>query len=158
MPSHKYQRPKSKVIQVYEGKELETLFHSALQGTFSSEGIAVTQSQVRRFTGLLTQPALGGRPVLIIENFPLNSMQVRGKHKNLVYQVVTKTGNQYTRKFVKSKNPRTPLQEAQRAKLSNADKAWQSLTPAQKADWNKKAKNKPKSGYNLFVSNYLKTH
>ena len=158
MPTNVYRRPGNKVITVYRGNEVEELLQTALQSAFESDGVRVKPAKVQRVLSSVAESALGGDVVLIVEQFPLDSMQVRGKHKDLVYQVINKTGNQYTRKFVKSKNPRTPSQQTQRGKMSAAQQAWHSLSPAEKGVWNKKAKGLPKSGSNLFVSNYLLTH
>ena len=96
--------------------------------------------------------------VLILEQYPLNSEQVRGKHKNQVFQVINKTGNQYTRRFIKSRNPRTPLQQAHRMKYKDAVMAWNALLVQSKKQYNHKAARMPLTGYNLFIRTYLATH
>ncbi len=158
MPGHKYQRPKDKVIKVFQGKELEIVLQSALQSIFSSDGVHVTPAKTRRVLDSLPHSVLGGNVVVIIEQFPLDSMTAHGKFKDLIYARIGKTGNQYAKKDTKPRNPRTPAQEAQRAKMAPAQAAWHSLSPAQKAVWEKKAKGLPKNGSNLFISNYLLTH
>ena len=50
-------------------------------------------------------------------------------------------------------NPRTELQQANRAKFAEAVLAWQALTQEQKEVYNKIAKYKQFSGYNLFIRN-----
>jgi len=54
-------------------------------------------------------------------------------------------------------NPRTPSQQANRQKFANAVHAWQSLTEEQKKVYNERAKGKNLSGYNLFISEYMRT-
>src|SRR5208283_1034396 len=108
MPGHKYQRPKDKVIKVFQGKELETVLQSALQSTFSPEGVHVTQAKTRRVLQSLPHSVLGGNVVVIIEQFPLDSMTAHGKFKDLIYARIRKTGNQYAKKDTKPRNPRTP--------------------------------------------------
>jgi len=158
MPENIYKKPTSKVIDVYCGKETKSLVQSALQNTFASDGIKITPAKVRRFLRMLTKPSLGGEAVVIIEKLPLNSMQAHGKFGDKIFARVEKTGNQYVKPYKKPKNPRTLKQQTQRAKIPDALAAWRALSSAQKAVWDKKARNKPKSGYNLFTSNYLKHH
>ena len=158
MPTNKYRKPKHLVTQVYRGKELEGLVKKALQNVFSSDGISITPKKVKRVLDSISASSMGGNPVLILEQYPLNSIQVRGKHKDLTYQVVGKTGTQYARNYTQGKNPRTPPQQANRGKMGPANDAWHALTPAQKAVWDMKAKKLPMTGYNLFISNYLLTH
>src|SRR5208283_938562 len=106
MPTNKYRKPTNKVIEVFQGKELEQLVFNALQDTFASSGIPISQRKVKRLLSTLTQPALGGKPVLIIEQYPLNSLQAHGKIGNKVFQRVGKTGNQYVKSRVTPYNPR----------------------------------------------------
>lgn len=158
MPTNKYRKPKNKVIQVFRGEEVEQLLLTALQSAFESDGITIKPAKVKRVLDSIPQSVLGGDVVLIVEQFPLDSLQAHGKFKGLTYQVVGKTGTQYAREYEGGANPRTPPQQANRGKMSPANVAWHLLSPAQQAVWIKKAKNLPKSGYNLFISNYLLTH
>jgi len=158
MPTNVYRKPGNKVITVYRGKEVEELLQMALQSAFESEGVTIKPAKVQRVLHSVAKSVMGGDVVLIVELLPLNSMQVRGKFKGLTYQVVNKTGTQYSRKYEKGKNPRTLLQQENRGKISPSILAWRALSPSEKEVWNKKALNKNKSGYNLFISNYLHTH
>lgn len=54
-------------------------------------------------------------------------------------------------------NPQTEAQQANRQKYANGVSAWQGLTDEQKDVYNEKAKGKRMSGYNLFLSEYLKS-
>lgn len=55
-------------------------------------------------------------------------------------------------------NPRTPLQQANRAKMADAVAAWQSLTEGEKVQYREQGKTRRLTGYMYFCSNYLKTH
>ena len=158
MPNNIYRKPKHLVTQVYQGNELENLLKIALQKAFSPEGIKITSKKVKGVLSSLPVPLLGFNPVLILEHYPLHSMQARGKLGKLVYQVVNKTGNQYARKFVKPKNPRTPPQQGNRMKLKAAQWAWTLLSPAEKETWEKKKKGPRMNGNNLFVQYYYHSH
>jgi len=158
MPNHIYKRPHYQVTKIYQGKELETLLQSAMQQTFDSCGITITQGHVQRFLGLLPESVLGGTPVLILEQWPLNSMTAHGKYEDLIYAYVRKTGNQYSKTYRKPYNPRTPSQQAQRDKITQAVTAWLALSDAEKESYRQQSVNKPYSGYNWFIANYLKTH
>lgn len=74
-----------------------------------------------------------------------------------IYQVRTRTGHQVVvqEKFYAPANPQTEAQQANRQKMTNGVAAWQALTPEQKEVYNKRAKYKHFSGYNLFLREYL---
>lgn len=55
-------------------------------------------------------------------------------------------------------NPRTTLQQANRAKMTAACAGWNSLTIEQKSIYNKRATRAGKVGRQLYISEYLKTH
>ena len=156
MPENKYRKPKELVIQVYQGKELERLLQEAMERVLSKNGSRITPAKVKRILSSLPVDLLGYNAVLILEHYPLNSIRAQGKFGKLVFQYIHKTGTQYARKFVKSKNPRTPPQQANRMKMKAAQKAWGLLTPAQQEAWERKSQNTPKNGNNLFVSKYLR--
>lgn len=61
-------------------------------------------------------------------------------------------------KFYRPTNPRTVPQQAQRAKMTAAVAAWQSLTGSQQKEYDVKAKGKQMSGFNLFLREYLNSH
>ena len=102
MSNHIYKRPSHQVTKIYQGKELEDLLQSAMQQTFDSYGITVTPDHVRRLLGLLPESVLGGTLVLILEQWPLNSMTAHGKYEDLIYAYVRKTGNQYSKIYRKN--------------------------------------------------------
>jgi hypothetical protein len=55
-------------------------------------------------------------------------------------------------------NPQTPAQQANRLKFANAISAWRLLTPEQVSEYNTKGQRKHMEGFNLFISQYMKTH
>lgn len=55
-------------------------------------------------------------------------------------------------------NPQTIPQQANRGKLSAAIFLWRALSDSQKNIWRAKCYNKRMSGYNLFLSTYIKNH
>lgn len=55
-------------------------------------------------------------------------------------------------------NPQTVPQQAWRAVFANGAVAWQSLTSDQKAEYNKRAKQKHMTGYHLHQREYLSSH
>lgn len=61
-------------------------------------------------------------------------------------------------KFYKPTNPQTEAQQAQRAKITAAVTAWQSLTDEQKKVYNDNAVKYHITGYNLFCKEYLLSH
>lgn len=77
-----------------------------------------------------------------------------------IYQVRTRFGTQVQvkEKYYVPTNPQTGPQQANRQKMTDAVAVWQALTPAQKKEYNIKAKGKDMSGYNLFLSEYLLSH
>lgn len=58
-------------------------------------------------------------------------------------------------KFYRPTNPRTEIQQANRQKMINAVLAWQNLTAEQKIQYNKRARGKHYSGYNLYLKEHL---
>lgn len=158
MPKPTYRKPTSQVVKVFQGKELQELLLDVLQDTLSPLRIHLTQGQFNRFWSLLCASENGGTPVLIFEQYPLNSLTAHGKFKELIYARIRKTGNQYSKRYVVPTNPRTVLQQAQRGKFAQAVSAWQALSPADKQTFRQMAKSLPMTGFNLFVSNYLKTY
>jgi hypothetical protein len=55
-------------------------------------------------------------------------------------------------------NPKTPIQMANRQKMTNATTAWQGLTDEEKSVYNKRASRKGRVGYFLFMSEHMKSH
>lgn len=55
-------------------------------------------------------------------------------------------------------NPNTEAQQTQRSKFADAVSAWQGLTNEQKANYNTRRNIGARSGYNIFISEYMKTH
>ena len=61
-------------------------------------------------------------------------------------------------RYYRTPNPRTPAQQANRAKMTDAVAAWAGLTAAEKSYYNKRGTRHNKVGRNLFISWYLKNH
>lgn len=55
-------------------------------------------------------------------------------------------------------NPQTEEQQENRTLFAQAIEAWQDLTTEQKANYNQKASRYSRTGYNFFISEYMKTH
>lgn len=55
-------------------------------------------------------------------------------------------------------NPKYPNQVARQNVFANAVLAWQALTPEERYAYNHTKNLRGKTGYNLFLGNYLKTH
>lgn len=55
-------------------------------------------------------------------------------------------------------NPRTPIQQAHRAKMAEAVIGWRELDPVEKSRYNQDGKRRNKVGRNLYISWYLKNH
>lgn len=77
-----------------------------------------------------------------------------------IYQTRHSAGREFTAQmeYYWPRNPRTVLQQAQRAKYAGGVAAWLLLTDLQKAVYNERVKLGHGSGYNLFVSEYLLSH
>ena len=68
--------------------------------------------------------------------------------------VTGKTKN-YREPYYITRNPRTVLQQANRAKYAAAVAAWKALTPEEKMVYNERAKGLVMSGYNLFIREFM---
>ncbi len=158
MSTPTYRKPTSKVVKVFRGNSLKDLLFTALQETMAPLNIHLKDGQLERFWLLLCASESGGTPVLIMEQYPLNSMTAHGKFEDLIYARVGKTGNQYAKRYAVPKNPRTLQQQLYRTKFAQAVSAWHALTPTDKDHYRQLAKYRPLTGFNLFISNYLKTH
>lgn len=77
-----------------------------------------------------------------------------------IYRIQPMLGGQVIIKqdFYIPSNPQTEPQQANRQKYADALLSWQGLTDDQKDVYNKKAKYKKYSGYNLYLSEYLLSH
>ena len=77
-----------------------------------------------------------------------------------IYQMrMTKRGKVPVKmKFYGPTNPRTPAQEANRAKFAAAMVAWQALTPEEKGVYNKRAKKRSMFGWGLFIREYYQAN
>ncbi len=79
---------------------------------------------------------------------------IHGRIGNYVY--LFRRGRQIVRPYVKPSNPDTEKQRYIRNLFSEAVLSWQNISDNQKAYWNKCAAGKPVSGYNMYISSYIK--
>jgi hypothetical protein len=77
-------------------------------------------------------------------------LSAHGRVGNVIFFNVK--GCQYARSHSTPGNPRTEKQQKNRASMAEAVKLWQNLTQAEKAYCNHMARNRPLSGYNIFIS------
>jgi len=77
-----------------------------------------------------------------------------------IYRTDNVTGEtkNYREPYYITKNPRTDLQQTNRAKMAAAVLAYQGLTLEERVLYYKRAIGKRLSGYNLFLREYLKSH
>lgn len=77
-----------------------------------------------------------------------------------IYQVRTRYNHktQTREKYYIPHNPRSIFQQAWRSIFADAIVAWQGLTSEEKRVYNIKSYGKHKSGYNIFLGEYLKAH
>lgn len=97
---------------------------------------------------------------------PFNSLGILGKIGNLVYQRTQRghgnvegdpTRTLQVRRYVPTKPPGTPRQQAARARFRAAVAAWHALTPAQQKSYNRRASRRAVLGFNLFISEYMRS-
>ncbi len=79
---------------------------------------------------------------------------ISGKLDDAIYY--TRRGTSCMRKIVVQRNPDTILQRHNRTCFREAVHAWQVLPVEEKMKWNRKARNKQASGYNLYISAFMK--
>jgi len=67
-------------------------------------------------------------------------------------------GRQYCRIHVVPANPRTDCQQAVRNIFAEAVRSWRELSPEAQGEYNRRARYMPLSGYNLYISRYMKAN
>jgi hypothetical protein len=77
-----------------------------------------------------------------------------GRLGNIV--LYTRYDNQYARIYSIPVNPDTNEQKMIRKTFGDAVRSWQELPQPEKDKYNKKARRLPMSGYNLYISCYMK--
>lgn len=60
--------------------------------------------------------------------------------------------------FYRPHNPRSEAQTANRSSFAAGAAAWQALSPSDKMSYNNRAKGSGRTGYNLFLKQYLNTN
>ena len=78
----------------------------------------------------------------------------RGRIGNLV--LYNRMGVQCMRVYVKPHNPDTELQKKCRSTFADAVSSWKKLSSEEKYFWNRKGRSKRLTGYNYFISMYMK--
>jgi len=79
---------------------------------------------------------------------------IHGRIGNIIFYNVK--GYQYARSYTIPRNPRSRSQQKNRTGFGTAVKLWQDLPLKEKSFYNRLAKNRPLSGYNLFISMQMK--
>ncbi len=85
-------------------------------------------------------------------NILINS--ISGKIGNVVFYM--NRGRQCVRTHVIPRNPDTEAQRAVRRSFGDAVRSWQTMTEDERSVFNRKARYLNMSGYNLYISIYLK--
>lgn len=83
----------------------------------------------------------------------INSL--RGRLGSVVFY--KRYGTQCARTWIIPRNPNTESQRKIRRLFAEAVRAWQAMDPEQQYSFIRKARHTNMSGYNLFISNYMKT-
>ena len=81
--------------------------------------------------------------------------ELHGRTGNYIYYYVK--GRQLVRSYAVPRNPRTAAQQKNRCIFTEAVRSWQELSPEQKMFYNRKARNRAYTGYNLFISITMKS-
>lgn len=81
-------------------------------------------------------------------------MSMKGNIGKLIFY--NRKGKQCIRSYCIPRNPNTPAQKAVRRNFAEAVKAWQMLPLSEKEAYNRRARKKPLTGYNLFTSEFLR--
>ncbi len=80
---------------------------------------------------------------------------ISGRIGNLVFY--QRRGIQCVRTYVIPRNPDTLAQKAMRRNFADAVLSWQSMTADERYAFTRKARNINMSGYNLYISLYMRT-
>jgi hypothetical protein len=82
-------------------------------------------------------------------------LSIHGRIGNTVFY--HNRGKTCARQHVIPRNPDTKVQRIVRQTFANAIKVWQSMDQDKRYKFNRKVRNLCMSGYNLFISEYMKT-
>ncbi|MBP7582581.1 MAG: hypothetical protein KBA61_01025 [Spirochaetes bacterium] len=89
-------------------------------------------------------------------DFLLNNAFITGVSGRLGDSVFyTRNGKIRSRRHVIPSNPRTRKQQAGRSRFAGAVRAWRMLDEVARADWKRRAARHRRTGYNLFIAEYL---
>lgn len=156
MPKTKYKKPQNLVSFYYSEKELIPILAKVVKQLIPTLTAAKATKTANQILNGISAELGATNLVLITEQFPLNSLAARGKSGNVIYQVVNKTGTQYARKHVVAPDKQTAGQILQRDKLIAANYSWRTLSESDQNKYNNRAKKLQMSGYNLFLSEFMK--
>ena len=79
---------------------------------------------------------------------------MHGRIGNMVFY--RRRNREYIRMHVIPRNPDTESQRIVRRTFADAVKSWQAMTKDERYKFNRKARNLCKSGYNVYISEYIK--
>ena len=79
---------------------------------------------------------------------------ISGRMGNIV--LYSSYGREYMRVYVRPKNPDTEKQKTVRKTFGDAVRSWQNISPIEQQQYNKKARRLCMSGYNLYISLFMK--
>ena len=80
--------------------------------------------------------------------------EIRGRFGNIVHYNFY--GRGYARVYVVPVNPDTAAQKIVRKTFGDGVRSWQTLSPEDQYKYNKKARRLAMSGYNLYISEFMK--
>ncbi len=87
---------------------------------------------------------------------PLLSEQAQGAFGSQKFVYSSWRGISYVKRYVKPNNPRTKKQRKYRMLFGNATRAYQALSAEEKQSFARKAQGLSLSGFNVFVSEYMR--
>ena len=96
----------------------------------------------------------GGSPMARTSLNPM-FIDINGRIGRLV--LYNRRGSQCIRTYVIPQNPDSPAQRCVRSSFRDAVHAWQALPGCDKSAWNRRACRMSMSGYNLFISRFIKS-
>ena len=84
--------------------------------------------------------------------------RVTGYNNKVMRKGAARKRYQVRMRYYRPTNPRTPAQQAQRAKLSAAWQSWRALAPVEKSRYIERAKKNNRMPHAVYISWYMKNH
>ena len=81
-------------------------------------------------------------------------IEMKGNIGRLIYY--KRMGKVCVRSHIIPRNPKTEAQQLNRGIFAAAIKSWQLLSPEEKSSWKAKGRKKGHTGYNYYVSEYMR--